>query len=48
MAPDIVMNDPDGNERKLSDLRGTVVLLDFLGLVVRSLPPGKPERGKSV
>ncbi|MEC8362224.1 MAG: TlpA disulfide reductase family protein [Bacteroidota bacterium] len=29
MAPDIVMNDPDGNERKLSDLRGTVVLLDF-------------------
>jgi peroxiredoxin len=29
MAPDIVMNDPDGNERKLSDLRGKVVLLDF-------------------
>lgn len=29
MAPDIVMNDPDGNERKLSDLRGSVVLLDF-------------------
>jgi peroxiredoxin len=29
MAPDIVMNDPDGNVRKLSDLRGTVVLLDF-------------------
>ena len=28
-APDIVMNDPDGNERKLSDLRGSVVLLDF-------------------
>ena len=29
MAPDIVMNDPDGRERKLSDLRGKVVLLDF-------------------
>lgn len=29
MAPDIVMNDPEGNERKLSDLRGKVVLLDF-------------------
>ena len=29
MAPDIVMNDPDGNERKLSDLRGKVVLVDF-------------------
>lgn len=29
MAPDIVMNDPDGNERKLSDLRGKIVLLDF-------------------
>ena len=28
-APDIVMNDPDGNTRKLSDLRGKVVLLDF-------------------
>ncbi len=28
-APDIVMNDPDGNELKLSDLRGKVVLLDF-------------------
>ena len=27
-APDIVMNDPEWNERKLSDLRG-VVLLDF-------------------
>ena len=29
MAPDIVMNDPDGNERSLSALRGKVVLLDF-------------------
>ena len=29
VAPDIVMNDPDGNEIKLSDLRGKVVLLDF-------------------
>jgi len=29
MAPDIVMNDPQGNERKLSDLRGKIVLLDF-------------------
>ena len=29
MAPDIVMNDPEGNERKLSDLRGKIVLLDF-------------------
>lgn len=29
MAPDIVMNDPNGVERKLSDLRGQVVLLDF-------------------
>lgn len=28
-APEIVMNDPLGNERKLSDLRGKVVLLDF-------------------
>ena len=29
LAPDIVMNDPEGNDRKLSDLRGKVVLLDF-------------------
>lgn len=29
MAPDIVMNDPDGNQRSLSSLRGKVVLLDF-------------------
>ena len=29
MAPDIVMNDPAGVERKLSDLRGKVVLVDF-------------------
>ena len=28
-ALDIVMADPDGNIRKLSDLRGKVVLLDF-------------------
>jgi len=28
-APDIVMNDPNGKERKLSDLRGKVVLIDF-------------------
>ncbi|MDA1336485.1 MAG: TlpA disulfide reductase family protein [Bacteroidetes bacterium] len=28
-APDIVMNDPDGNELRLSDYRGKVVLLDF-------------------
>ncbi len=28
-APDIVMNDPDGREIRLSDLRGKVVLLDF-------------------
>ncbi|MBM72609.1 MAG: hypothetical protein CL847_07490 [Crocinitomicaceae bacterium] len=28
-APDIVMNDPKGQVRKLSDLRGKVVLLDF-------------------
>jgi len=28
-APDIVMNDPSGQTRKLSDLRGKVVLLDF-------------------
>jgi peroxiredoxin len=29
MAPEIAMNDMDGNLRKLSDLRGKVVLLDF-------------------
>ncbi len=28
-APDIVMNDPTGKQRKLSDLRGKVVLVDF-------------------
>lgn len=28
-APDIVMNDPNGKERKLSELRGKVVLIDF-------------------
>ncbi len=29
IAPEIVLNDPDGNEIKLSDLRGKVVLVDF-------------------
>ncbi|MFT4678695.1 MAG: thiol-disulfide isomerase/thioredoxin [Litorivivens sp.] len=29
VAPDLVMNDPEGNERKLSDLKGKVVLVDF-------------------
>lgn len=29
VAPDIEMKDPDGNVRRLSDLRGKVVLLDF-------------------
>jgi thiol-disulfide isomerase/thioredoxin len=29
VAPDIIMNGPDGVEHKLSDLRGKVVLLDF-------------------
>ncbi len=28
-APDIAMNDKDGKQRKLSDLRGKVVLVDF-------------------
>ena len=28
-APEIVMADPEGNERRLSDLRGSVVLIDF-------------------
>ena len=28
-APDIVMRDPEGNIRKLSDLKGQVVLIDF-------------------
>lgn len=28
-APDIVMKDPEGNDRRLSDLRGQIVLLDF-------------------
>jgi thiol-disulfide isomerase/thioredoxin len=28
-APEIAMNDPNGNLRKLSDLRGKVVLIDF-------------------
>lgn len=28
-APDIAMKDPEGNVRKLSDLKGNVVLLDF-------------------
>lgn len=28
-APDIVMTDPDGKTRRLSDLRGKVVLIDF-------------------
>lgn len=28
-APDIIMKDPDGNEYRLSDLRGKVVLVDF-------------------
>ncbi len=28
-APNIILNDPDGNQRKLSDLRGSVVLIDF-------------------
>lgn len=29
MAPEIVMKDPNGKERKLSDLRGKVVMIDF-------------------
>ncbi len=29
VAPDIVMKDPEGKERRLSDLRGKVVLIDF-------------------
>ena len=29
VAPDIVMNDPDGTQRSLSSLKGKVVLLDF-------------------
>lgn len=29
IAPDIIMNNPDGKELKLSDLRGQVVLIDF-------------------
>lgn len=29
IAPDIVMNSPDGQEYRLSDLRGQVVLIDF-------------------
>lgn len=29
MAPDIIMNDPEGKERKLSDMRGSVVMIDF-------------------
>ena len=29
MAPEIAMKDPDGNIRKLSDLRGKVVMIDF-------------------
>lgn len=28
-APDIVMNNPEGDEMKLSDLRGKVVMIDF-------------------
>jgi thiol-disulfide isomerase/thioredoxin len=28
-APEIAMNDPEGNERRLSSLRGNVVLIDF-------------------
>ena len=28
-APDIAMRDPEGNIRKLSDLKGQVVLIDF-------------------
>ncbi|MFW5658762.1 MAG: redoxin family protein [Bacteroidota bacterium] len=28
-APEIVQPDPDGNERKLSDVKGKVILLDF-------------------
>lgn len=28
-VPEIAMPDPDGNERKLSDLKGSVVLVDF-------------------
>ena len=28
-APDIAMRDPQGNIRKLSELKGQVVLLDF-------------------
>ncbi len=29
MAPDIAMSDPDGKTRRLSDLRGKVVMIDF-------------------
>ncbi|MFW5705506.1 MAG: TlpA family protein disulfide reductase, partial [Bacteroidota bacterium] len=29
IAPDITLNDPEGNPVKLSDLRGSIVLVDF-------------------
>ena len=38
-APDIVMNNPDGEQLKLSDLQGKIVLIDFWASLVWPLPP---------
>jgi hypothetical protein len=45
-GPEIVMNDPNGVERKLSDLERQSRSPGLLGLLVRTMPTRKPQCGQ--
>ena len=48
LAPEITMTSPKGKKLKLSKLRGKMVLIDFLGFLVWSLPKRNAKCGRSV